>query len=627
MNSDQKKKIMGLVREYSGSGTESLIAFVAGTDGLLSACQAMLHSLDAEGSADSEWLQQECSQEDVLLQPFVLEVRKIVALFKPSPDVEAPHAILGVSTDAGLDEIKHAYRTLSRRYHPDTALPPYRDNPEMFVAINRAYNALMNEDKAPQNKKAPQGEHWRIKKKRTVSPDQRKKAFTWVSGMLIVLVVISVIASINYQKRAMLAGLQESRGAFIPPAGKASGGTSPEKEKAEEPLVEKPVVDVAATDPPQVTENKAGSEAATEIPPNLQQESTGNEPAITKAASSSPVVTVEESPKAVQRTAGESDVAGLPPHGKQNDIKPATDPIPVHIPAASSVKKRKSEVYEPAPAGLAKVMPEKTPKRTPETGVDLTARADEKVGNKPGKPGAGSTAQNREGGSGIGATVGEKKVDRRQVAVPAAAIAPVRQDPADAMDPDAVFAKARPHSDTRITEAPPEDKSELAVATVGKIVHPPAVTVEITQAAATEENLQVATPPAEEEQSRERDNLQARLDSFFARYIDAYEQRDLFLFARFFERKAEENGKAFSSIMPTYLDLFTTTKKISLRVEERSHRLVDGVVKVDGRFKVFLEYADNRKVTGSGPIHFLLAENGSEMLIRKMDYVFHSDSE
>lgn len=38
----------------------------------------------------------------------------------PRPD---PYAVLGLPRDASQDEINHAYRTLMRRYHPDTSGP------------------------------------------------------------------------------------------------------------------------------------------------------------------------------------------------------------------------------------------------------------------------------------------------------------------------------------------------------------------------------------------------------------------------------------------------------------------------------------------------------------------------
>ena len=223
MNSEQRQQIRDMVKMFSSSSTESLIAFVAETDSMLAACQALLQSLDATGSASTEWLQRECSQEDVIFHEFLQELTKIVALFQTSRNVEDHYAILEVSADASLDEIKQAYRTLSRRYHPDTALPTYRDNPEKFIAITKAYQALLSANSNDQQGQNIQQENqWRRKKVRTITPEQRKKVFTWALGLFVVFMAISIIASMNFKKRAMLAGLKESRGAFIPPARKIS---------------------------------------------------------------------------------------------------------------------------------------------------------------------------------------------------------------------------------------------------------------------------------------------------------------------------------------------------------------------------------------------------------------------
>jgi molecular chaperone DnaJ len=58
-----------------------------------------------------------------------------------------PYKVLGVSPSASNDEIKKAYRELSRKYHPDS----YIDNPlanlaeEKFKEVQEAYDQIMKE--------------------------------------------------------------------------------------------------------------------------------------------------------------------------------------------------------------------------------------------------------------------------------------------------------------------------------------------------------------------------------------------------------------------------------------------------------------------------------------------------
>lgn len=60
-----------------------------------------------------------------------------------------PYKVLGVSRDASDDDIKKAYRTLSRKYHPDANINnPNKDKAEeMFKLVQQAYDQIMNERK------------------------------------------------------------------------------------------------------------------------------------------------------------------------------------------------------------------------------------------------------------------------------------------------------------------------------------------------------------------------------------------------------------------------------------------------------------------------------------------------
>lgn len=58
-----------------------------------------------------------------------------------------PYQILGISPSASDDEVKKAYRELSRKYHPDS----YVNNPladlaeEKFKEVQEAYSQIMND--------------------------------------------------------------------------------------------------------------------------------------------------------------------------------------------------------------------------------------------------------------------------------------------------------------------------------------------------------------------------------------------------------------------------------------------------------------------------------------------------
>lgn len=58
-----------------------------------------------------------------------------------------PYSVLGVSPNASMDDIKKAYRTLSRKYHPDTNVnnPNREQAEEKFKQVQEAYNQIVAE--------------------------------------------------------------------------------------------------------------------------------------------------------------------------------------------------------------------------------------------------------------------------------------------------------------------------------------------------------------------------------------------------------------------------------------------------------------------------------------------------
>ena len=59
-----------------------------------------------------------------------------------------PYDVLGVSKDASADEIKKAYRKLSKKYHPDLNHEPGAE--EKFKEVNEAFDILGDPQKKAQ---------------------------------------------------------------------------------------------------------------------------------------------------------------------------------------------------------------------------------------------------------------------------------------------------------------------------------------------------------------------------------------------------------------------------------------------------------------------------------------------
>ncbi|XP_043710679.1 NAD(P)H-quinone oxidoreductase subunit T, chloroplastic-like [Telopea speciosissima] len=59
---------------------------------------------------------------------------------------DSHYQFLGVSSDADLEEIKAAYRRLSKEYHPDTTSLPLKTASDKFMKLREVYDTLSNEE-------------------------------------------------------------------------------------------------------------------------------------------------------------------------------------------------------------------------------------------------------------------------------------------------------------------------------------------------------------------------------------------------------------------------------------------------------------------------------------------------
>lgn len=74
-----------------------------------------------------------------------------------------PYKVLGVSYNASEDEIKKAYRSLSRKYHPDANVgnPNQKEYEEKFKEVQQAYKMIMDQKQGKGQTQQPgQDDFW-----------------------------------------------------------------------------------------------------------------------------------------------------------------------------------------------------------------------------------------------------------------------------------------------------------------------------------------------------------------------------------------------------------------------------------------------------------------------------------
>ncbi|MHB1350130.1 MAG: DnaJ domain-containing protein [Desulfobulbaceae bacterium] len=197
-----------LIQAFSRiKSTEELILFVAGSDGMLSFCRELLDQFDR--NAQSSLIQDVeviCAARGVLPGALYSEVRKVLLALNRYHDADGDHyATLGLRANASPEEIKKAYRTLSKQYHPDRTQDP--DGGKRFMEISGAYHALMADyGKQKAKPEVPWRNNRTAKAGRTYSRDRKIFLFT-AAALLLVLSAVSIHLAARYNRQATISQL------------------------------------------------------------------------------------------------------------------------------------------------------------------------------------------------------------------------------------------------------------------------------------------------------------------------------------------------------------------------------------------------------------------------------------
>lgn len=191
-----------LVGEFSTiSSTEELVLFIAGTNNMLQYCNELMEQYDRD---DLTFLTMEintlCAELGVLPGLLYGEIRKVLLALNTFHKTDQNHyAVLGLTAESSTDEIKKAYRRLSKQYHPDIA-GGGEDATRRFMEITGAYHAIM----AARHSSAPELTPWRRKNPQVRGPNRRmarKNFFIMVASLILLLGALSIFLSGRYNKK------------------------------------------------------------------------------------------------------------------------------------------------------------------------------------------------------------------------------------------------------------------------------------------------------------------------------------------------------------------------------------------------------------------------------------------
>ncbi|MDW7773074.1 MAG: DnaJ domain-containing protein [Desulfobulbaceae bacterium] len=336
--------IRQLAEAFAGiNSTEELIIFVAGKDHMLAFCQELIEQFDRNPhdplirQADSI-----CAGQGILPGVLFSEIRKVLLALNKFHDVAGDHySVLGLPPDASREQIKKAYRSLSKKHHPDGLA---EDDGKRFMEISGAYHALML---GFVKKKDEQGMPWRKKSAYRPVPSShrnRKVFFGMVIALAAVLTAISVFLSARYHRKAVISQFEANIPAQIPYDSPAAVEFHPE-----EPAGPSAITEELQIEEPPATPAISRVEARFPAAPDKNSGTPESPAAQVLMAQSMPPALEPRPPSSPQDIGHEQEPAGKIVEDQEPAIQ-RPDPEPVHP----------EPVYAqpPLPVGSLEMLPE-----------------------------------------------------------------------------------------------------------------------------------------------------------------------------------------------------------------------------------------------------------------------------
>jgi len=607
MNKEQKKHINRLIKEFEkNTNTSSIVGFIADNNGMLGACRKLVKNYETGDTKTKEWLTATSKEMEISIHLIIIKIKDILVLLSSESVVDDDaYATLGVSTDANQEEVKRAYRKLSLSYHPDTAVRDKDYNPDKFIQITKAYHAITDsngvEGHTVANRVMPT---WQQKKKRSVSNTQRNKVYLWATALVVILLIVSILSAVSYRKKTMIAALQNSRGAFIPPSTTKKIVLSAPYRSSEHSEIDK----ISHVNNKDMVSTVESTSSARSVGPHSEENDSDqyvdilisentNLNLVGDGATGEPLAEISEAKSHQKQSEGQSAILPV----ARGDLEPNKNISGEDI--VILTKKANTKRLITSSAQETSFLYHKEP----QSEIDL-------------KTNSGHTVMM------------DVVVDTQQDEI--SYVENMLQHNINGVDAEKLTDRVTDTDDVNKIDSKPVNREtglpetrmsgsdrEYSGAVTGEVlVHTAVNTEEASEGLIVRDESENVGPGVANDTSTQV--LQHRINKFLLAYMNSYNQKDAVTFTSYFSDDALENNTPFARKKLIYYELFESTSAVKLQITNTVPQEERKLIIIKGTFKVMLHYKDNRKVSGSGPIKFELVEKGKSFKIMSLSYEF-----